>query len=73
MLILISRGHDVFGVPLKFERDIVPWFVTPRRIWAQHDQTNPNSTRMRERLNNQLVNPILLLVAVVGAFARLAL
>ena len=27
----------MFGVPLKFERDIVPRFVTPRGIWPQHD------------------------------------
>ena len=37
----------MFGVPLKFERDIVSRFVTPRGFWAQHDQTNLFSYYMK--------------------------
>ena len=36
----------MFGVPLKFKRDIVPWFVTPCGILPQHDQTDPISYHM---------------------------
>jgi hypothetical protein len=36
----------MFGVPLKFKRDIVPWFVTPCGILPQHDQTDPFSYHM---------------------------
>jgi hypothetical protein len=36
----------MFGVPLKFKWDIVPWFVTLCGIWPQHDQTNPFSYYM---------------------------
>jgi hypothetical protein len=45
--IYISSSLEVFGVPLNFERDIVPWFVTPRGIWAQYDQTNTFSYYMK--------------------------
>ncbi len=36
-MVRFTKTGEGFGVPLKFERDIVPWFVTPHGIWPQHD------------------------------------
>jgi len=47
MPISFSHAQKMLYVPLKFGCHIVPWFVTPRGIWPQHDQTNPFSHYMR--------------------------